>query len=280
MIAISSIVEVQKQIEQLRQGNKSIGFVPTMGALHKGHISLVEQCKNSCDYTVVSIFVNPTQFNDKEDLRRYPRMPEKDCEMLENAGCNIVFLPTEEEVYPTPDTRVFEFGELDKVMEGAFRPGHFNGVAQVVSRLFDIIKPNKAFFGQKDFQQLAIIQNMVQQLAMPVNIIPCPIVREADGLAMSSRNMLLATEQRMAAPNIYQALQEAQGLAKEQTPNEVKERVTKHINSNNELKTEYVELVNAHTLQPVSTWNDADHIQLCVAVRVGKIRLIDNIQLK
>ncbi len=279
MLITGSCQEVRKQVEQAKSEGKTVGFVPTMGALHKGHISLVGQCKKECDYTVVSVFVNPTQFNDKDDYKRYPRVPEGDCKMLEQAGCDLVFMPTEQEIYPEHDVRLFDFSPLDKVMEGAFRPGHFNGVAQVVSRLFDIVNPDKAFFGQKDFQQLAIIRQLVRQQAYSITIVGCDIVREDDGLAMSSRNMLLNPQQRQAAPLIYQTLLKAKQLAKTLTPEQLKQYIIEQINVNNELKTEYVEIVDADNLQPIKTWDEATPIQLCVAVLVGKIRLIDNIKL-
>lgn len=279
MLITGSSNEVLRQVEQAKSEGKTVGFVPTMGALHKGHISLVEQCKKECGYTVVSVFVNPTQFNDKDDYKRYPRVPEDDTNMLEQAGCDLVFMPTEEEIYPERDTRVFDFTPLDKVMEGAFRPGHFNGVAQVVSRLFDIVKPDKAFFGQKDFQQLAIIRQLVRQQNYPITIVGCDIVREADGLAMSSRNMLLNPQQRQAAPLIYQVLQKAKEQTDKLTPEQLKAYITEEINVNNELKTEYAEIVDAENLQPVKGWSEASCIQLCVAVQVGKIRLIDNVKL-
>lgn len=279
MLTTGSSQEVGKQVEQEKKNGKTIGFVPTMGALHKGHISLVEQCRKECDYTVVSVFVNPTQFNDKEDYKRYPRVPEEDSMMLEQAGCDLVFMPAEQEIYPQPDKRVFDFGLLDKIMEGAFRPGHFNGVAQVVSRLFDIVKPDKAFFGQKDFQQLAIIRQLVHQLSLPIEVKGCDIVREADGLAMSSRNRLLSPRQRQAAPLIYQVLLKAKKMVNELTPEQLKTYVAEQINVNGELKTEYAEIIDAGSLQPVTNWHMAASVQLCVAILVGKIRLIDNIRL-
>lgn len=280
MLIVSSASDVRKQVELCKAEGKTVGFVPTMGALHQGHLSLIRQSTESCDVTIASIFVNPTQFNDKEDLKRYPRMPEADAAMLEREGCNIVFMPTEQEVYPTPDTRVFEFGQLDKVMEGAFRPGHFNGVAQVVSRLFDIVRPDKAFFGLKDFQQLAVIKQMVRQLRLNISIVPCEIVREPDGLAMSSRNMLLNPQQRAAAPAIYRVLKQAKEKMTELSPVQLAAYATTQINADKELDVEYVEIVNADTLQPVTEWSNAPEVQLCVAVKVGKIRLIDNIKLK
>ncbi|MDR0660290.1 MAG: pantoate--beta-alanine ligase [Prevotellaceae bacterium] len=279
MLITGNSKEVSRQVDFIKSSGKTVGFVPTMGALHRGHISLVEQCNKECDYTVVSVFVNPTQFNDKEDYKRYPRVPEEDSKMLKEAGCDLVFMPTEQEIYPEPDTSIFDFTPLDKVMEGAFRPGHFNGVAQIVSRLFDIVKPDKAFFGLKDFQQLAIIRRLVQQVNRPVTIVDCNIIREADGLAMSSRNMLLNADQREAAPTIYRVLMQAKELVTELNPDQLKAYVTDQINVNSELKIEYAEVVDAGNLQPIKAWNDAQSVQLCVAVQVGKIRLIDNINL-
>jgi pantoate--beta-alanine ligase len=229
---------------------------------------------------VVSIFVNPTQFNDPGDFKRYPRTQEADTNFLSNSGVNLVFIPSEKEIYPTPDNRIFDFGDKDKIMEGACRPGHFNGVAQVVSRLFDIVNPSIAFFGEKDFQQLAIIRLLVEQMNLPIQIISCPIVREYDGLAMSSRNRLLNNQQRAHAPLIARTLFEAKEKKRQIKVGNLRKWVKETIDADPELKTEYVEIVNAWTLQPVNTWDAADNIQLCVAVRTGTIRLIDNIRLK
>jgi pantoate--beta-alanine ligase len=272
------VSELKVRLAALRK-NKTIGFVPTMGALHQGHLSLIDMCKSMCEVTVASIFVNPTQFNDKEDYQRYPRTLEKDAEILENAGCDIIFAPSEKEIYPEKDERIFDFGGLDNVMEGKFRRGHFNGVAQVVSRLFDIVNPDKSFFGQKDFQQVRIIKNMVKQLNLRVEIVVCPIIRESDGLAMSSRNMLLSEKQRKEAAKISQALFYAKEQALKMSINEIKDETIRRINLSPELKVEYVEIVDANTLQPVSEWNGATAIFACVAVHAGRIRLIDNIQL-
>ncbi|HIW10571.1 MAG TPA: pantoate--beta-alanine ligase [Candidatus Rikenella faecigallinarum] len=257
----------------------TVGFVPTMGALHAGHLSLVEQCRKTCDTVVVSIFVNPTQFNDPNDLKNYPRTEEADLKLLEAAGVDYVFAPSVEEVYPEPDTRVFDFGGLDSVMEGAHRPGHFNGVGQVVSRLFDIVKPNRAFFGEKDFQQLAIIRYMVQQLGLPIEIVGCPIVRDSDGLARSSRNMLLTPEHRQAAPHIYAVLREAvDTLRGTVTVAEAKQIIARRIDANPLLKTEYVEIAEADTLKPAETWGEKiGDLRCFVAVHAGPIRLIDNV---
>ena len=259
---------------------ETAGFVPTMGALHQGHLSLVERARKECAVCVVSVFVNPTQFNDKNDLKNYPRTPEADAAMLEKAGVDILFMPSVEEIYPQPDTRIFDFGQIDKVMEGATRPGHFNGVAQVVSRLFDLVKPDKAYFGEKDFQQIAVIKTMVAQSGLDVQIVECPIVRGSDGLALSSRNALLDAEHRAAAPHIYEVLSAAAAKVGEMTPAELEKFATEEIEKNPLLKVIYFHAADALTMQRVNSWSDAERIQGCVAVQAGTIRLIDNIKLK
>ena len=269
--------ELINLLGQYRKEGKKIGFVPTMGALHSGHLSLVKESKKNSDLTVVSIFVNPTQFNDPEDLKRYPRTLEKDVELLKTVDCDLVFAPSVEEIYPEPDTRKFDFGYLESMMEGAKRPGHFNGVGQVVSRLFDIVKPDKAFFGMKDFQQVAIIKNMVKQLNFPIEIIPCPIIREESGLALSSRNTLLDEEHKKNAPHIYATLKKARNLASQMNVAELKKWITEEINRNLYLETEYVEIVDDTTLNIVQSWEEKGTKVACVAVYAGKIRLIDNI---
>ena len=271
--------------EELRRAlgsrdRSGIGFVPTMGALHAGHRSLVERARRECATVVVSVFVNPTQFNDKTDLKNYPRTPEADLRLLEEVGADYVFMPSVEEVYPEPDTRTFDFGMIDKVMEGATRPGHFNGVAQVVSRLFDLVKPAKAYFGEKDFQQIAVIREMVRQLRIPVEIIPCPIVRGEDGLALSSRNTLLDTDHRTAAPYIYKVLKAAVEKSHQKTPDQLAAWVTAQVESNPLLKVIYFQVVDAATMQQVRTWEESPAIQGCIAVQAGDIRLIDNIKLR
>lgn len=273
------------QVRQLREAlaserGRKIGFVPTMGALHAGHLSLMERARRECDVVVVSVFVNPTQFNDKQDLKNYPRTPEADARLVEGAGVDYVLFPSVEEIYPEPDTRVFDFGEVDKVMEGATRPGHFNGVAQVVSRLFAIVEPDRAYFGEKDFQQIAVVRAMVSQLGLKVEIVDCPIVREKDGLALSSRNALLDAPHRAAAPEIYAALREAASKVGEMGPEELSAWTTARIDSNPLLKVIYFQAVDALTMQPVKRWDDCDRIQGCVAVQAGNVRLIDNIKLK
>ena len=271
--------------EELRRAlgsrdRSGIGFVPTMGALHAGHRSLVERARRECATVVVSVFVNPTQFNDKTDLKNYPRTPEADLRLLEEVGADYVFMPSVEEVYPEPDTRTFDFGMIDKVMEGATRPGHFNGVAQVVSRLFDLVKPAKAYFGEKDFQQIAVIKAMVRQLALPVEIVECPIVRGEDGLALSSRNALLDAPHRKAAPHIYEVISQCAAKAAEMTPAQLTEWVKTQVEADGLLKVIYFQAVDATTMQQVSSWEQSDRIQGCIAVQAGDVRLIDNIRIK
>ena len=272
-------------VSQLREAllahrDKTIGFVPTMGALHQGHISLVERARAECDTVVVSVFVNPTQFNDKTDLKNYPRTPEADAAMLEAAGVDYVLFPSVEEIYPEPDTRIFDFGQVDKVMEGATRPGHFNGVAQVVSRLFAIVEPDKAYFGEKDFQQIAVIRAMMAQLGLTLEVVDCPIIRDTDGLALSSRNTLLTPEHRAAAPHIYEVLSAAAAKLDQMTPQQLTEWVVSEVESNPLLKVIYFQAVDALSLQQVENWTDSQRIQGCIAVQAGQIRLIDNIKLK
>lgn len=273
----TTISTLQDALKEERLKGLKIGLIPTMGALHEGHLSLVKKAAGLCDIVVVSIFVNPTQFNDKHDLANYPRTLEQDMNLLSSVHCDYVFSPAVEEVYPVPDTRKFAFGNLERVMEGAFRPGHFNGVAQVVSRLFGIVLPDLAFFGRKDFQQLTIIKEMVRQMKYPVEIVPCDIVREKDGLAMSSRNRLLLPEHRDCAPMIYKTLKDAKDLAQVKSVAEVKEFVVNQLNANQLLRVEYFEIVDDITLMPVGRWSQEGTKVGCIAVYAGKIRLIDNI---
>ena len=272
---------VISQISSLKNGGKRIGFVPTMGALHEGHISLVKKCVAENDVCVVSIFVNPTQFNNPEDLQKYPRTLEKDVDLLKDVDENIlVFAPSAEEMYDKEDltrTFSFDFGGLDEVMEGRFRPGHFNGVVQIVSKLFDIITPDTAYFGEKDFQQLAIIRHMVQVMNYPIKIVGCPIVREENGLAMSSRNRHLSTVEHKNATNIARILQESRTFAVRNSPKELIAWVTNQLNAIDTLTVEYFEIVNGNTLLPINDWNDCDYIVGCITVFCGKTRLIDNI---
>lgn len=280
MIVINKVHELEKAVEAFRIEGKSVGLVPTMGALHEGHLSLVKRCRRENDVVVVSVFVNPTQFNNKEDLRTYPRTEEADKALLAEAGCDIVFMPTVEEVYPEPDTRVFDLGPVAEVMEGAMRPGHFNGVAQIVSKLFMMVKPDRAYFGEKDFQQIAVIRQMVKNEGFNLQIVPCSIVREADGLAKSSRNVRLSAEARQTAPSIYRTLQESLDYAKSHTVAETQKFVTDCINSYPGMEVEYYQIVDGITLMPVNNWNESNYIVGCVTVYCGGVRLIDNIAYK
>ena len=278
MKVVNTVAELNAALAPLKR--EGVGFVPTMGALHAGHRSLVERARRENDTVVVSVFVNPTQFNDKNDLKNYPRTPEADCAILEAAGADIVFMPSVEDIYPEPDTRQFDFGMVDKVMEGATRPGHFNGVAQVVSRLFALVNPARAYFGEKDFQQIAVIKAMVEQLAIDIEIVECVIVRGEDGLALSSRNELLTPEHRAAAPHIYATISQCASKMESTTPEELTNWVVATIDSNPLLKTIYFEAVDARTMQRVERWSDSERIQGCCAVQAGNIRLIDNIRIK
>ena len=273
-----TVNELKQELSTLDR--TGIGFVPTMGALHAGHRSLVEKARKECQTVVVSVFVNPTQFNDKNDLRNYPRTPEADAKVLEAAGADYVLMPSVEEIYPEPDTRLFDFGQIDKVMEGATRPGHFNGVAQVVSRLFDIVSPAKAYFGEKDFQQIAVIKAMVEQLKMDVEIVECPIIRDSDGLALSSRNTLLSEAHRAAAPHIYEVISQCAQKMTELTPANLTAWVIEEVEKSPLLKVIYFQAVDALSLQQVTEWSDSPRIQGCIAVQAGDIRLIDNIRIK
>ncbi|MBQ4525309.1 MAG: pantoate--beta-alanine ligase [Bacteroidaceae bacterium] len=280
MKIIHTIKELQAEVSAQKNAGKRVGLVPTMGALHAGHASLVERSVAENDVTVVSIFVNPTQFNDKNDLVKYPRTLEADCQLLQSVGASIAFAPSVEEVYPEPDTRSFSYAPLDTVMEGAFRPGHFNGVCQIVSKLFDMVQPHRAYFGEKDFQQLAIIREMVRQMQYPLEIIGCPIVREADGLAMSSRNTRLSADERTTALNISRTLFESQEFAKSHTLAETKAFVEESIAATDGLRLEYYEVVDDRTLQTVREWDEAEGIVGCITVFCGEVRLIDNIRYK
>lgn len=278
MKVFTSVKELRAELDKAEQ--TGIGFVPTMGALHAGHRSLVERARRENTTVVVSVFVNPTQFNDKNDMKHYPRTPEADARLLEEAGADFVLMPSVAEVYPEPDTRRFDFGQVDKVMEGATRPGHFNGVAQVVSRLFDIVRPARAYFGEKDFQQIAVIRAMVRQLSLPVEIVECAIVRGEDGLALSSRNTLLDAAHRAAAPHIYATLRAAVAKSRELSPAALKAWVTAEVERNPLLEVIYFQSVDALTMQEVAAWDDAERIQGCIAVQAGNIRLIDNIRIR
>ncbi|MCD8186876.1 MAG: pantoate--beta-alanine ligase [Rikenellaceae bacterium] len=276
MQIITTVAELRRR---LGGRTASVGFVPTMGALHAGHISLVERCRRECDTAVVSVFVNPTQFNDPEDLVNYPRTPQADCALLEKAGVDFVFMPRESEIYPRQDLRRFEFGDLERVMEGEHRPGHFNGVAQVVSRLLEIVKPDRAYFGEKDYQQLAVIRQLVRQLHLPVEIVDCPIERDGDGLALSSRNMRLNAAQRESAPLIYATLREMSQRAGSVPLQELIRWAAQRIDTDPQLKTEYIAIADADSLQPVSSWEEPGKKYAFAAVWAGDVRLIDNIEL-
>ena len=264
----------------MRAQGKTVGLVPTMGALHAGHASLIKRSVAENDATVVSIFVNPTQFNDKNDLAKYPRTLEADCRLLEQCGATFAFTPSVEEIYPEPDTRHFSYAPLDTVMEGAFRPGHFNGVCQIVSKLFDIVKPDCAYFGEKDFQQLTIIREMVRQMKFPLKIVGCPIVREADGLALSSRNTLLSADERHTAVKISQILFASVEFAASHTVAETQKFVEDSIAAVPGLRLEYFELVDGNTLQKIASWADTNYVVGCITVFCGDVRLIDNIKYK
>ena len=278
MKTVYTVNELKQELASVDMSG--VGFVPTMGALHAGHRSLVEKARKECETVVVSVFVNPTQFNDKNDLKHYPRTPEADEALLEAAGADIVFMPSVEEIYPEPDTRIFDFGQIDKVMEGATRPGHFNGVAQVVSRLFDMVNPAKAYFGEKDFQQIAVIKAMVAQLGLKLDIVECPIIRDKDGLALSSRNTLLTANHRAAAPHIYATIKQCAEKMQAMTPAELSAWVTAEVESNPLLKVIYFQAVDSLSMQQVSAWSESERVQGCIAVQAGDIRLIDNVRIK
>lgn len=282
MNIFDNIVDLQNELFYLRKANKKIGLVPTMGALHQGHASLVKQCVADNDITIVSVFLNPTQFNDPKDLERYPRTFEEDCKILNEVGADIVFAPTPKEMYPTPDNRHFEFPPTSTVMEGAKRPGHFNGVCQVVSRLFYITKPHNAYFGEKDWQQICVIKQLVKYLNLDINIIECPIIREESGLAMSSRNALLTSEERAIAANIYRILKESVTKKDSLSVGELQQEVINSINAIDQLEVEYFEIVDGNTLETVHSWNDSPYIVGCITVYCGAtpIRLIDHIKYK
>jgi pantoate--beta-alanine ligase len=276
------IVGLQNALFEARKAGKKIGLVPTMGALHEGHASLVRHSVKENDITVVSVFVNPTQFNDKNDLKNYPRDLEADCRLLEACGADYVLAPEVEEMYPTPDQRHFEYPPVSTVMEGAHRPGHFNGVCQVVSRLFYIVRPDRAYFGEKDWQQIAVIKAMVKHLQLKVQIVECPIVRDDDGLARSSRNTLLAPDERAIAPNIYKVLKESVDYAKKHSLKETHQYVVDTINAVDGLEVEYFSIVDGNTLQDLDQWEDSPYVVGCITVYCGKtpIRLIDHIKYK
>lgn len=275
-----SIVDLQNELFNYRKEGKKIGLVPTMGALHQGHASLVRRSVDDNDITVVSVFVNPTQFNDKNDLKNYPRTLEADCALLEECKADMVFAPSVEEMYPVEDKRVFEFPPVTTVMEGAHRLGHFNGVCQVVSRLFYIVRPTNAYFGEKDWQQIAVIKAMVKYLQLPVNIVECPIIRDQSGLALSSRNQLLSENERKIATNIFKYLDKSRAKAKKESVKQVHDFVVDNINAIDGLQVEYFEIVDGNTLLSISSWDESDYVVGCITVYCGSIpvRLIDHIK--
>lgn len=279
MDVVSTVAELKARVADARKAGLSVGLVPTMGALHVGHLSLVKRACAENDFVVVSVFVNPTQFNNPEDLRTYPRTLDADVDLLSaNTSAAVVFAPAPQEVYPQPDTRVFSLGPVAEVMEGAHRPGHFNGVCQIVSKLFAYVSPDKAYFGEKDFQQIAVIRAMVKQLQIPVQINACPIVREADGLALSSRNTRLTPALRQKAPLIARTLQESKALAATKSVREVIDYVVNTLNADPDLEVEYYEIVDGDSLVSIQDWKDTSYAVGCVTVYCGEVRLIDNIK--
>lgn len=280
MEVIHTIKDLQTALSALKAQGKKVGLVPTMGALHTGHASLVRRSADENEVTVVSVFVNPTQFNDKNDLVKYPRTLDADCRLLEACGAAFVFAPSVEEMYPQPDTREFSYAPLDSVMEGAFRPGHFNGVCQIVSKLFDAVQPHRAYFGEKDFQQLAIIREMVRQMKYDLEIVGCPIVREADGLALSSRNARLSAAERENALNISQTLFKSRTFAAAHSVGETQKMVEDAIAAAPGLRLEYFEIVDGNTLQKIGSWDETSYAVGCITVFCGDVRLIDNIKYK
>jgi len=272
-----TIQETKETIKRVKSQGLSTGFVPTMGALHKGHLELIRRAKTENDFVSCSIFVNPIQFNKKADLKNYPRTIEDDINKLKELGCDLVFNPSVEEMYPEPDNTKYDFGNLEKVMEGKHRPGHFNGVAVVVKKLFNIIEPDKSYFGEKDFQQLAIIKALTKKLNLAVEIVPCPTIRELDGLAMSSRNSRLIPDEREIAPMIYHALKNVSKTASEKSINELKKNFNENIAKYPKMKIEYFEISNIDDLSPVKEFKKGGKYVACTAVFLGNVRLIDNI---
>ena len=269
-----------KALKDYLQGHSNIGFVPTMGALHAGHLSLIAYSKQQCALTVCSIFVNPAQFNDKKDLENYPRPIERDLELLEKSNCDVVFTPSASEMYPTnAPLQTYNFGILESIMEGEHRPGHFNGMANVVQRLFSIVQPHYAFFGEKDFQQLSVVKQLVDQLKLPIHIVPCKIVRETDGLAMSSRNALLTPAERIEAAGIFKVLSELKHLFGQLSLSELKKKGLEAFKQYPLIQPEYLEFANAYTLAPLFEGQTAEKVRIFVAIRIGKVRLIDNLEL-
>lgn len=279
MKVFNFIVDTQHFIKEKRNSGLKVGFVPTMGALHEGHLSLISRAKKENDIVLCSVFVNPIQFNNPTDLEKYPRTPERDIELLEQVGCDAVFMPSAEEMYPEQVADHYDFGDLERVMEGACRPGHFNGVAIVVRKLFEIVTPDKAYFGEKDFQQLAIINKMVSNLDMDLEIVPCDIVREKDGLAMSSRNVRLNAAERAIAPKIFATLNETISKKDIMSPAEMKEYALAKYAEIKEFDVEYVEITDEINLQSIENWNECEHARIFVALQLGPVRLIDNVRI-
>jgi len=281
MMVFDTVNALTRELEKLRKQKHSIGFVPTMGALHNGHLSLIEKAGKDNDSVIMSIFVNPTQFNNPDDLKNYPKNIEADLKLLEKTSCKIVFAPLEKEIYPNEESKnnSFSFGRLTEVMEGKYRPGHFNGVATVVKRLFEIVKPDRVYFGQKDIQQFLVINALNKNYLadLKIELVKCPIIRESDGLAMSSRNVLLKSEQRKSAALISKSLFEAGEKYKNFEPDELKKLIVEKINSDSNMKVEYLEFVTEPDLKPIEKWDDDQKILACIAVQVGNVRLIDNI---
>ncbi|MDE5689793.1 MAG: pantoate--beta-alanine ligase [Duncaniella sp.] len=277
MEIIRTVAELKAKLDTARKAG-SVGLVPTMGALHAGHLSLIERARRENDFVVVSVFVNPTQFNNPTDLATYPRTEEADCELMRSAGVDVAFIPSVEEIYPQEDTRVFDLGPVAEVMEGAMRPGHFNGVAQIVSKLFDFTRPTRAYFGEKDFQQIAVIRRMVELEGFDLEIVDCPIKREADGLAMSSRNVRLNAEQRAIAPAIHRTLEGSLSWALDHSVEQTKRYVIDELNSLPHLQVEYYEIVDALSMQPITDWDESESPVGCATVFCGEVRLIDNIK--
>lgn len=282
MKIVYTIAELQKLLGEARHQGKTVGLVPTMGALHEGHASLVRRSVKENEVTVVSIFLNPTQFNDKSDLAKYPRTLSADCALLEACGATIAFAPSVDEIYPEPDTRQFSYPPTDSVMEGAFRPGHFNGVCQIVSKLFMMVTPDRAYFGEKDFQQIAVIRRMVEDLGLQLEIVPCPVVREEGGLAMSSRNTLLTEEERILANHIYQTLLQSREWAQNNSIQFVHDKVVDTINAKPKLQVQYFSIVDGRSLADITNWTDSEDVVGCITVFCGDqpIRLIDHIRYK
>ena len=280
MRSISSVEQLTQAVGGARAGGRTVGLVPTMGALHEGHKSLVDRARRECDVVVVSVFLNPTQFNNADDLRTYPRTAEADAAMLEACDVDIAFMPTVDDIYPEPDTRVFHLGPVAEVMEGAMRPGHFNGVCQIVSKLFAMVEPDRAYFGEKDYQQIAVIRAMVKQLGFNLEIVPCPCVREADGLAKSSRNVRLTPVVRKVAPAIYRTLKESLRFAEGHSLEQTHDWVVATLNAYPEMEVEYFSICDGITLQPLDSWDQSDNIVGCITVYCGDVREIDNIRYK